>query len=71
MITPSEAIDRLSIAGFPWPWRVACGGMEVPFLQDGKTYIYVWNQKSKTHGYYCFNDDVFITDVEFHDRRGF
>jgi hypothetical protein len=51
---------------FQAPWHVGCGGNEVPFLFNGKKYIYVWNSEERAHYYYCFDDDIFVNDVEFH-----
>lgn len=50
---------------FQYPWRVGCGGTEVPFVREGKRYIYVWNMEEKAHYYYCFDLDLFIPDREF------
>lgn len=51
--------------GFQFPWRVGCGGAEVPFTREGKRYIYVWNAVERAHYYYCFDTDIFIRDVDF------
>ena len=34
-------------------WVAACGGNEKPFVKNGKTYLYMWNYKSRVHAYYC------------------
>ena len=47
------------------PWAIGCGGNEVPSIVSGKWYLYVWNVEEKKNYYYCFNDDLFITEKEF------
>jgi hypothetical protein len=51
-------------AGWQHPYQIGCGGNEVPCIVSGKWYIYVWNCIEKTNCYYCFNDDLFITQEQ-------
>jgi len=43
-----------------YAWQPACGGLELPFDYDGKTYLYMWNTETGEHSYYCMTDDVFV-----------
>ena len=43
-------------------WIVACGGKEPIMTIDGKRYQYHYETISGTHAYYCFEDDMFLTD---------
>ena len=46
-------------------YAVACGGNEVPMVaRDHKTYLYVWSLDEKRHEYYCYEDDMFLTENE-------
>ena len=47
------------------PWQIGCGGSEIPCLVNGKWYVYVWNTDEKKNYYYCFNEDIFLTEKEF------
>ena len=55
--------------GFQWPWLVGCNGCEIPFSKNGKTYLYMWNAVENAHYYYCYQDDIFITDKEYHAQN--
>ena len=46
-----------------YAWIAACGGTEHPFTLRGKKYLYMWNYITKTHGYYCITDDVFVKQL--------
>jgi hypothetical protein len=54
---------------FQHPWYVGCGGTETPFTLNGKRYLYVWNMAERKHYYYCFDEDLFISDTDFHATR--
>lgn len=43
-------------------YNIGCGGTETPTLYQNKTYLYVWNRKTRNHEYYCWEDDMFISD---------
>lgn len=45
-------------------WQPACGGTELPFQKDGKTYLYMWNPLTGQHAHYCETDDVFLSAAE-------
>jgi len=51
--------------GFSHPWRIGCGGTEVPFIRNGNLYLYVWNSAENKHYYYSFAEDLFILDMQF------
>jgi len=52
----SKKINNL--ADYPaGSWVAACGGTEQPFALRGKKYV------TKTHGYYCITDDVFVKQL--------
>ena len=47
-------------------YKVGCSETEIPFTGlDSKTYLYVWNTKLWQHEYYCFEDDLFLTENEY------
>ena len=39
-------------------YRIACDGLEVPSTHNGKTYIYMWNARTRAHDWYCFENDL-------------
>jgi hypothetical protein len=43
-------------------YRIGCAGLETPFRFENKYYLYVWNMTTKKHEYYCFDDDIYISD---------
>lgn len=43
-------------------WKVASGGTEPVMYINGKLYQYMWEVNSGKHAYYCFEDDMFLTD---------
>ena len=43
-------------------WVIACGGKEPIMEIGGKRYQYHWETVSGRHAYYCFEDDLFLTD---------
>jgi hypothetical protein len=45
-------------------YEVGCGGSETPIEWHGKHYLYVWDKIRNLHEYYCFEDDLFMTDNE-------
>lgn len=45
-------------------WVAACGGTEQPFNYRGKSYLYMWNNATGEHKYYCRTDDLFLADEE-------
>ena len=49
-------------------YEIGCGGSETPMKFNNKTFLYVWNKKKKKHEYYIFEDDVFITDIDFNNQ---
>ena len=55
--------------GWPQGIFVGCGGNERPFVIARKWYIYVWDKSNCTHKYYCFNDDLFLSEAEFQTRK--
>jgi len=58
----SKKINNL--ADYPaGSWVAACGGTEQPFALRGKKFLYMWNYVTKTHGYYCITDDVFVKQL--------
>ena len=54
-------------SGWQHPYRIACGGNEIPSEISGRWYIYIYNIVERSH-YYCFNEDLFITEKEFDNR---
>ena len=51
--------------GWPKGVFIGCNGNEVPSKIGGKWYIYVWIPVSRSHEYYCFEDDLFYSDSHF------
>lgn len=47
-------------AGFSREWQVGAGGTEVPFVYNGKWFLYVWNTITRKHAYYSYADDTFV-----------
>jgi len=37
---------------------VACNGLEEPIRWNSKHYVYMWDKPTKTHDYYCLEDDL-------------
>lgn len=55
-------------SGWQHPYRIACGGDEIPSEISGRWYIYVYNVVEQSHCYYSFNEDLFISEKEFANR---
>jgi hypothetical protein len=53
--------------GFQHPIRIASGGQEVPFIKDGRWYLYVWDSQKQKHYIYSYTDDRFYDDDYFSD----
>lgn len=45
--------------------KIGCCGQETPFRLRHKWYIYVWDTELKEHKYYCFNDDLYYSDLHY------
>ena len=45
-------------------WVPACGGTEVPFLKNGKRYLYCWHTGVGEHAYLDLDRDMILTDEE-------
>ena len=69
---PSWEINGKSFTFWRTDYEVGCGGDEVPTEWGQKHYLYVWNKKTKSHEYFCFEDDLFIgeTDVPWLHQIG-
>ncbi len=39
-------------------WVAACGGSEVPFTHNGKTFLYVFNFATGEHGFLNMGTDI-------------
>lgn len=52
---------------YDWPEHITigCGGTETPTEIAGKWYIYLYDRQEGVHKYFCFNDDLYISDKEF------
>ncbi len=50
-----------------WPEHISigCCGTETPVQIAGKWYIYLYDRQAGGHKYFCFNDDLYISDKEF------
>ena len=47
-------------------YQVACSGTEIPFTgKNSKTYLMYGIKSFGTHEYYCFEDDLFLTNDEY------
>jgi hypothetical protein len=47
-------------------YEVGCGGTECPFTgANHKTFLYVWHKPSKSHAYYCFEEDLFWSEKDY------
>ena len=55
--------------GYPVGIRIGCCGDEVPTFIGKKWYIYLWDSRTHLHIYYCFNDDLFLSEAEFQTRK--
>lgn len=43
-------------------WIVAAAGKEPVMTIEGKRYQYMFDTMNRRHAYYCFEDDMFLTD---------
>lgn len=43
-------------------WVVACQGKEPIMKIEDKRYQYFWEKNSGKKAYYCFEDDLYLTD---------
>ena len=60
----------------PYNWRldwpehitIGCGGTETPTQIAGKWYLYLFDRNEGSHKYFCFNDDLYISDKYFEEN---
>ena len=61
-INPKNPASTLSF--YHADYNIGCGGTETPILHQNRTYLYVLNRKNRTHEYYCWETDMFMSDKE-------
>lgn len=45
-------------------WRPANGGTELPFVRHDRMYVYMFNEITRQHAYYCLSTDLFLSDEQ-------
>lgn len=51
-------------------WVPANGGTEVPFMKDGRRFLYVYNPATGKHGMLDMSSDTIIDDLEYYATFG-
>lgn len=61
----SERLDEIRERRYQaGSWVPACGGAEVPFVRNGKRYLYCWHTLTGQHAYLDLDADIVLTDEE-------